>query len=250
MQLSKKLSLGFGAVLALLVISCAVALQALWAADRGFKKYQDWEEDANVVGRAQAALVDARTLVKDYVSSSQDSAATGFREKSRTLDELMDEADQRIQNPERKRLVASVKASKVRYGQTFDQVEQLTKKRNVIVNEQLPALGGQSEQILTELFRSAERDNDLEASIRAAQSLRSLLLARLHVMKLLYSNDASHADRVRSELSELKKLTQASTIVFRTSSAGASSRPPSIWKSSTKPRSRPSSRRSSRETSS
>lgn len=96
MKLSKKLALGFGSVLVLLVIIGVVALSALWTADDGFDRYQQLARDANAMGVAQADLLNARTKVKDFTAEGDPALAQQFWTESEHFEESVSEATQRI----------------------------------------------------------------------------------------------------------------------------------------------------------
>ena len=95
------------------------------------------------------------------------------------------------------------------YGASFDKVKQFRTDRDRLANDILNTNGPQMERNLTKILVSAERDNDMEAAYRSGLALRSLLLARLYVMKFLNDNSQASVDRVNKEAQDLNAELEA-----------------------------------------
>jgi len=205
MKLSTKLSLGFGGLLALLLVLAGVSFWALNSSSEGFTSYRGMARDTNLSGRLQANMLMVRMNVKDFIITGSDKDIQQYDEYFGKMLGFMKTAQDEIQKPERARLVDSAEEKVSEYGKYFNQVKQLRAERDNLVNNILNVQGPQMERNLTKILTTAERDNDMEAAFRSGLALRNLLLARLYVIKFLDDNSQASVDRVQKETETLKE---------------------------------------------
>ena len=203
MKLSSKLSLGFGAVLALLLILASVAFWALENSTEGFNQYRGLARDTNLSGRLQANMLMVRMNVKDFIITGSDKDLKQYDEYYEKMSGFLKTAQDEIQNPERAKLVDDADEKVREYGQQFEKVKQSRVERNRLLTDIIFVDGKKTEQYLTKILRTAERDGDMEAAFRSGLAIRSFLLARLYGTKFLDDNAQASADRVYKELGEL-----------------------------------------------
>ncbi|MBF0265630.1 MAG: methyl-accepting chemotaxis protein, partial [Gammaproteobacteria bacterium] len=139
---------------------------------------------------------------KDYLLKKNDEAIKNFKERFKTLEELVAEAKTEIQKPERAKLVDFMVGAVEDYDKAFDKVVIFMKRRDVVVKENLDPNGLAMRKAMTAIMESAYKDKDAEAAFRAGEVQEALLLARLYVVKYLMSNDKKDADRAHKELDE------------------------------------------------
>ncbi|WP_319470702.1 methyl-accepting chemotaxis protein [uncultured Pseudodesulfovibrio sp.] len=203
MKLSTKLSLGFGGLLALLLVLAGVSFWALNSSSEGFTSYRGMARDTNLSGRLQANMLMVRMNVKDFIITGSDKDIQQYDEYFGKMRGFMKTAQDEIQKPERARLVDSAGEKVSDYGKYFNQIKQLRTERDILVNNVLNVQGPQMEKNLTSILTSAQRDNDMEAAFRSGLALRNLLLARLYVIKFLDDNSQASIDRVHKETEAL-----------------------------------------------
>ncbi len=197
-----QLLIGPGTIVALLVVISAVAYYALDSASDGFAEYRAIARDANLMGEAQATMLTARMNVKNFVISGNEQARQAFHKESETFAEQMRRAHAGINAPDRASKVQAADANKAKYDEAFRRLEAFKKERDSAV-ETMNRTGKLMEQRLTDILTTANRDKDMSAAFQAGLSLRSLLLARLYVIKFLVDNARAHVERVGQETSDL-----------------------------------------------
>lgn len=204
------LYLGFATVLALLLVISCTSYFALESSSKGFKDYRGLALSTNIAGKVQADMLLMRLSVKNYIQSSSEKDKDSFLEYWALTQDIMQEAKASITDPVNAKRLNSVAVELQDYYQGFLEVVKLKQQRNKLVNETLDIDGPQIEQSLTQILVSAREDGDVDAAYSASLATRSLLLARLYVLKFLNSNQQSAADRVSNEFSalssELEKL--------------------------------------------
>ncbi|EIC22197.1 HAMP domain-containing methyl-accepting chemotaxis protein [Thiorhodovibrio frisius] len=213
LTMAKKLILGFGIVLALLVIVSGFAYVTINNASTDFGEYRRKARNANLLGELQAAMLMGRMNVKDFlITKGSDKDKAEFHQYAQETVRLLGEAEGQIKNPERQAKIREAQTQIETYITTFKAVEVEMANRNRLVNEVLAKLGQEIEQGLTEIFETALRDGDPESASDAAAALRHVLLARVYVMKYVDDNLKESQDRVRQEL---EKATQTFDVLDR-----------------------------------
>ena len=200
MRLASKLYWGFGTLLVLLLIIGGVAFLALENSSTAFEHYRGLARDTNLMGRVQANMLMVRMNVKDFIIAANEEDRQQYQVYMEETKGFFDEAQGRIDDPERAALVDRAESDLEEYDQAFAQVVEQIRLRNTYFNETLNVNGPAMERALTEIMRSAERDGDAAAAFNAGLALRHLLLGRLYVMKFMETNAQDAADRASSEL--------------------------------------------------
>ncbi len=202
MSLRTKLLFGSGTILLLLVVIGWVAYGALTNASKGFTEYRKFARDSNLMGKAQASMLQAGMSVKNYVILRTEASRQGFRSESRAFAELMQRAQHEISDPEQAKLIDAAETAKARYDAAFHEVEKLAEMRDDQYRT-ISQLGKSAVKKLAAIRQSAQKDNDLEAALEASITMRMLLLVRMYVMKYLEENAQRNIDHVQEELSAL-----------------------------------------------
>ncbi len=200
-------------MLVLLLIIGVVSFLALGTASKGFSEYRSLARDTNLMGRAQAHMLQTRMRVKDYIITASEADKQAFEAEFAESEALIDEAAREIDNPERRPLVLSAAENKEQYQRAFEEMVGHQTERNRQRNETLNVLGPEMERELTGIMTAAHDAGDQAAVFSASRALRALLLARIQVLKYMESNEQSAADLARQdmagaqeELEELKRV--------------------------------------------
>ncbi|NEX22078.1 methyl-accepting chemotaxis protein, partial [Thiorhodococcus mannitoliphagus] len=204
MTMAKKLVLGFGIVLVLLVVVAGVAFFTINGASTGFGDYRNMAIRANAMGEVQANMLMARIQVKDYLTTHSEKDKKEFSDYLTAGEKLLSETAALIKSPERQAKIKSADAAIETYAATFEKVVAHTDEIDRLDREVLAIAGKTLEQQLTQILETANRDADSEAVLKASRSLRNLLLARVYVMKFIDTNAQDAADRVDSEWQSLE----------------------------------------------
>ena len=205
MKLSTKLMIGFSSVICLILILAAVSYWAIGESSAGFNRYRKLAIDTNTSGKLQANMLMVRLNVKDYILTGNAEDLVQYEEYYKKMSNFLDEATQSIKNPDRAKLIALTRENINSYGEYFRQLQELWAQRDHYVNDILNVVGPQMEINLTQILKTAERDNDMEAAFRSGLTIRNLLLSRLYAAKFISENDQDSVERVGKEMAELDK---------------------------------------------
>ncbi|TVM30549.1 methyl-accepting chemotaxis protein [Oceanidesulfovibrio marinus] len=203
MSLARKLTAGFAVVLVLLLVISTVSFFALETANEGFTDYRTLARDTNLMGRAQANMLQTRMKAKDFILSASEADKQAFETEFQKAKEFIDQAFNEITDPERHQMVAAASENLGKYRAAFEEIVVHQDERNHLVQDILNLRGKEMEQELAQIMSSAHDNGDAEAAFRAGSSMHRLLLARLYVVKYIESNDKDAADRVKQEFTAL-----------------------------------------------
>ncbi len=205
MKLNQKLYSGFGLLLVLLITVGSIAWVEFGSAELGFKEYRGLARDTNLAGRLQANMLMVRMNVKDFIITASEKDKQEYAEYVKKMQQFLDEARGQIKNPQRAAMIQQVDSQVKDYEKAFGEVVKLQNHRNDLVINTLNVKGPEMERLLTKIMESAYGDQDAEAAFYAGKALRSLLLARLYVVKFLDDNSKKSAERVNKEFSDFSK---------------------------------------------
>ncbi len=207
LRLSVKLYLGFGIVLALLLVVGGVSLVAIETASGGFSEYRTMARGTNLSGRLQANMLLTRMDVKDFIQTGSKESVKSYEQNFADVHTFLEQGHAVFTQDERKQRIDVVDDKVRQYNEAFDKLKAFRETRNKLVDA-LNLNGPAMEKRLTDILTSAERDGDMTAALHSGLAMRNLLLARLYVVKFLNSNLQEDAARVRSEGEEFQKQLQ------------------------------------------
>ncbi len=191
-------------VIGLLVVGLAAYLvYGLQKSNDGFSAYREMAKDTVLASRVQANMLMVRMKAKDFIKTNSQNDYEEFNKYYEKTMKFVNEALQEIQNPSRAPKVQTIAKELKEYKHSFQEVVSLFKQRNLIVRTNLDVNGKKIEQLLTSVMKSAKKDGDKDSALDVAQSIRSLLLARLYTTKFLISNSDDTLKRVNKEFNDL-----------------------------------------------
>jgi methyl-accepting chemotaxis protein len=203
MKLSTKLTSGFGAVLALLLIVAGLAYWALSSATDGFSRYRHLTINANLAGHLQSDLLVARMKAVDYISTGSEETLKQFNSVFEKINSEIEEAQAGIKNTARAQIIDKSDDLLTKYAQGFKQIIEFRAKRNDIVLNSMYTLGPAMEKNLTQILNTANRDGDMEAAYRAGLAMSDMLSIRLYATQFLSDNSQEAVAQVQKELSDM-----------------------------------------------
>ncbi|WP_321530437.1 methyl-accepting chemotaxis protein [uncultured Desulfuromonas sp.] len=206
LSLAKKLSVGFGVILILLIIVGGISYSTLNTSSRGFQKYRSMARDTNLAGRVQANLLMVRLNVKNYIISASETDFSNYKKYWQKTSEFMAIAQKEIQSPQRAQLIDQIDEELQSYNKTFLSVVEHIHKRNNLVHNIMDTRGPAIEQDLTKILKSAKQDNDMTATYGASLALRNFLLATFYAEEYLDTNNQSEVEHAKNEFSEMSTM--------------------------------------------
>ncbi|MCQ8868044.1 HAMP domain-containing methyl-accepting chemotaxis protein [Vibrio splendidus] len=208
MSLKKLLSLGFGVILALILVISVVASLRFYQSSHGFNTYRSLALTSVSTGRIQANILEARLSALKYIKNPVASHASELNKRITTSIQLIDEVlDAHIDDLHKNEFLAIEKQLK-QYSQGFNQVVQLVNTRNNLVKENLDPSGLKMRQAVTNLMMQASAEEDLEVAVSSGQLQQHVLLSRLYTSKFLTSNKIEDAQRAQKEFASATFLVE------------------------------------------
>ncbi|OED68915.1 chemotaxis protein [Vibrio splendidus ZS-139] len=208
MSLKKLLSLGFGVILALILVISVVASLRFYQSSHGFNTYRSLALTSVSTGRIQANILEARLSALKYIKNPVASHASELNKRITTSIQLIDEVlDAHIDDLHKNEFLAIEKQLK-QYNQGFNQVVQLVNTRNNLVKENLDPSGLKMRQAVTNLMTQASAEEDLEVAVSSGQLQQHVLLSRLYASKFLTSNKIEDAQRAQKEFASATFLVE------------------------------------------
>jgi methyl-accepting chemotaxis protein len=202
LRIANKINLGFGMLLGLLLVLSLFAMSGLWSGKSGFTDYRSLARQTNSAGRVQANLLDMRMSVKNFIIEGDEASINAVREDAAFTLDMIDELESRATTDGRIALAREARSDIQEYSRVFDLVVGLQAQRNEHVSDVMDVVGPEAEHKLTEIMKSANRDNDAQAAYQAGLVLRELLLVRLYALKFLEANQEKDYDRVIEEFAQ------------------------------------------------
>jgi signal transduction histidine kinase/DNA-binding response OmpR family regulator len=205
LNISTKVFVGFGVMLALLLALASVSLFSLVGADRNFKSYRALARQTNADGRVQANMLMTRLHAKTFViSASRDNIGSVEARAAKTI-EMIEDARGLTLDPGYQLIIESLDQELNDYVAQFKNVTERQASRDALVHDVLNVIGPGMEKDLTRIMESAFSDGDAEAAYRAGITMRNLMLARLYANRFLVQNDDPSYRRVAQEFASMEQ---------------------------------------------
>jgi signal transduction histidine kinase/CheY-like chemotaxis protein len=204
-NISTKVFVGFGCVLALLTVIAAVSLFGLTGADDNFDRYRALARQTNAQGRVQANMLMTRIFAKNFVINASQDNIDGVEQRARNTIQMIAEALELTSDSGYRLILENLGEELSDYVAGFEEVTTRQAERNELVNNTLNVVGPQMERELTQVMESAFNDGDAEAAYRAGIALRNLLLGRLYTQRFLIQNDEVSYRRGSTEFTQMEE---------------------------------------------
>ncbi len=198
MTLAKKLILGFGVVLILLVAMGGISYKALSDATTGFTDYRRTARGSLLSGGILADMLRMRLGVYGYMNSSSEAALRSYEEARADLVKGLDEADKSLKNPDRRKHLAVVTDALAQYTDGVAELRKQDQARHAEINA-LNTMGPQRLQALAQLAEAAQREGDTVGAARAEAVLRAMLELRVAVVKMMADTDIKWLEQAKQD---------------------------------------------------
>jgi methyl-accepting chemotaxis protein len=198
-----KIYIGFALLLAFMGVVAFIGYNALSGSSEGFEEYREVARKTNLLSRVQANMLMVRMNAKDYIISGDETRYEQLEEYLEKTSGFLAEASENVGDQETAEVMAEVRADLTAYDKAFDEVADGMAERERLFSEVLAVEGPVMEEKLSGIMSSASKDNDVDTAFSGGVAMRNLLLARLYTALFISSGDEAHAERVKSEFSEL-----------------------------------------------
>ena len=178
MKLRTQLNLGFGMILALLIVVAATAWWGLQGALDGFTEYRRLARSSNQIANFQDEMLSVRLAVKNFVINHDDKSVQTYQQLFGKMETDIKDIKEKVKNPERAKLIAFVEENLQQYNQAFGQVVILLNKREDLV-AQFGGLGTDATKALMNLSSQVSRDQNMGLLEHTSELLVEFLEGRV-----------------------------------------------------------------------
>jgi len=206
MSLKKLLTLGFGVILALILVISVVASFRFYQSSGGFNTYRGLALTSVSTGRIQANILEARLAALKYIKTNSEANIATLNKRITTSISLIEQVLDSHLDDSHKSDFITIENQLQQYQQGFNQVIQLVNQRHLLVKEQLDPAGLQMRKSVTNIMNQSAAEDDLDVAVSAGTLQQHLLLARLYASKFLTSNAAADAQRAEQEFDLVAQL--------------------------------------------
>lgn len=192
LKIGKKLALGFGAVLTLLIVVLLVSIWGFNKADKGTAAYRELARDTNLAGLLQANMLMVRMNIKDFLLTKSEQDLQQYHDYQAKMQGFLQQAKQEIKQPERVALVTKIAEASDVYQSAFAKVVELTRQQDALHKSKLIASGKKMTMALEKLLKAAKLANDKGIVNQTIQVQEKMLVGRLFVVKFLHTAQTKH----------------------------------------------------------
>ena len=202
---------GFGLLIGVAGAITAAAVIGLGEVSKAQVEVKEMGSDLVVGARSRHALKLMRIELQDFLLTNAQEDAEAFELQAERFAATLDESDASFQHPERRALLAEVRAEFEAYSDAFSRVRDVTFERNERV-ERAHAAGKAARERLTAAIRAATGEANAAALAVSAEAMQNLMLARLYALDYVRTgNDddavtfATWADRALGSLADAER---------------------------------------------
>ncbi len=204
-KLGTKLSIGFGAIIVLLMLSIMFGYLGLNRNSEYFSHYRKIAKNLVIAGRIQENLLDSQIAFKNFVATGDKTSQKEFEKHFDQLEALIYDAKSNIIDAERSRKINLILEHAKDYKEGFKKVADYQDKRNAIVFDILTIKGADIEQNLAALMKLSFSTSDEDVLYSVAETQKHLLIARLNVGKYLENNEDNFINIVNEDFFEMNR---------------------------------------------
>jgi methyl-accepting chemotaxis protein len=203
LQIGRRIAVGFGLLLAAMLLITGVAVSSMIAARGDLNNYDEMASDVTLVNTLRAELFALELAVREHIIATTESSRATVLKESSTLRAQVDEVKQEIGNPKRVPLVRQIDSGKSAFEAGFETLHTHLMARQQVITEVMNPTGAAIRSALTEIGSTAFADGDFKTSAEAGATQEKLLLMRLFFTKFIDTNSTADLDRARTEGKDL-----------------------------------------------
>jgi methyl-accepting chemotaxis protein len=203
----------------LIVLGAVSSLSLVSIASRVKVVTQDLGPSVEQVAQVTDGMARLQLAVQQYARSGDSGAEQQFAAQDQRLKTVLEQASQRLQDPESQRLLSEIENLQAQYSQLFrEKLVPLSQQRQELVSKELGLYGPAIEKSLTSVLENAQQDFNLDAVFYASAGMRQLLLGSQYLYQFLQENQPEQAKSFQRELDN----SQSTITVLRDRTSSAS----------------------------
>jgi methyl-accepting chemotaxis protein len=191
LKVNTKIMLGFGVVLAIMVVVGVTAYRGISHVGNDFEGYAQRVAVVDAVSDIDREFLTYRRLVRESSSEDDAEAAKKTQEAEEGVKKAIEHGVQEIHNPERHKKVEEIKERFEEYAKLAHKAEELHAEKNKVGHEVLDADGKRLLQDLEDLLKVAAKEGDSNTLVLGNEAVKDLMKIRLNVNLMLGRHDVS-----------------------------------------------------------
>ncbi|MCF3629904.1 methyl-accepting chemotaxis protein [Thalassospiraceae bacterium LMO-SO8] len=199
-----KVSLGFGVVLALLVVTGLTGGVNLKNGDANFARYRDIATETNQAARVQASLLETQLEIRKFLKSATEETLETVKDRAQLTIQLNDQLTKMIKEPQENALAQEVGRNLSNYISAFDEVAGRQARIDDLVQNKIDVLSREMRDLIAGIKKKTQDAIDVTGAYNASTVQRDLLLMLLNTATFLVSNDQESFDNAIKESAAMK----------------------------------------------
>ncbi|MDP3848134.1 MAG: methyl-accepting chemotaxis protein [Pseudomonas sp.] len=168
---------------------------------------QDLGPSMDNLAQITDAMARLQLSVRHYARSADQGSEQQFSELDQRLNLALQQADKRIQDPQRRQLLAEIGRLHGEYSRLFrEQLVPISQQRQQLMVSQLDVHGPAVEKILSSVLENAQQDFNLDAVFYASAGMRNLLLGSQYLYQFLQENQPEQVKAFQRELGNAQNV--------------------------------------------
>ncbi|AXH12718.1 methyl-accepting chemotaxis protein [Halarcobacter bivalviorum] len=203
-SIKRKLTIAFSIISILLILVSAYSIFGIDKSITGFKTYRTMSNETHLINQIQANMLILKMNVKDFISTGSQKNIDEFMTYFNINEKYIKEVKSSVEDKRRATLIKEMETDLNEYKKQFaDVIIYMSLRDELFTN--LSVYGKNIESLLTSIMKEVEKSNNSNTALEVAQSIRTLLLARLHTTKFLISSKEVDNQEAKKEFTLLKK---------------------------------------------
>ncbi len=203
-SIKRKLTIAFSIISILLILVSAYSIFGIDKSITGFKAYRTMSNETHLINQIQANMLILKMNVKDFISTGSQKNIDEFMTYFNINEKYIKEVKSSVEDKKRATLIKEMETDLNEYKKQFaDVIIYMSLRDELFTN--LSVYGKNIESLLTSIMKEVEKSNNSNTALEVAQSIRTLLLARLHTTKFLISSKEVDNQEAKKEFILLKK---------------------------------------------
>ncbi|AKL97216.1 signal transduction histidine-protein kinase BarA [Clostridium aceticum] len=216
LKIRTKISVGFGLVLIVLVVSILFQWLGLNRLNKDFSKYREIATQEVLAGRVQANFFKTHIAFKNFIRLEEASQEKVFQENFLKMEGFISELNSKIDHEERRESIETIARLAKEYKENFNKVVAYKAERQQIF-QVLASKGPEIEKNLSKMMEVAYNSQEEDKIYGGSKALNHLMLARLEIYSFLRDYDRTRVEKVKNELLEMDQWIKFTEDVFHTS---------------------------------
>ncbi|MBP8170907.1 MAG: methyl-accepting chemotaxis protein [Pseudomonas sp.] len=168
---------------------------------------QDLGPSMDQLTKVTDAMARLQLSVRQFARSGEAAAEQQFVVLDQRMSAALEQADGRLQDTERQRLLGEIRRLHGDYRRLFrEQLVPLSQQREQLMAAELNVHGPAVEKILTSVLENAQQDFNLDAVFYASAGMRHLLLGSQYLYQFLQENQPQQAQAFARELDNAQSM--------------------------------------------